>query len=198
MYKGGPRIVPIILVVAVMIVAIIALVSIGRLLLNRGDSSEVVDTPTENALLMAEVDRSVRMTVRGPIVADENFNSYKIEISPTERRMTTYRGYSDEVIESRRLSNSVNAYTEFIHALDRAGFANTAQLDAEVSDVRGMCSTGRLYSFETLQAQSVLSESWISSCKGATASFRGEAVLIRDLFLRQIPDSKSLLSDLSL
>src|SRR5690606_38888812 len=111
MYKGGSKLLPVALVVIVTIVAVIALVSVGRALIGRNDQTDVVEeSPAAQSLLVADVDRSVRMTVRGPIVADEEFNSYQIEISPTERRMTTYKGYQGQVIDTKRLGNSTDAY----------------------------------------------------------------------------------------
>lgn len=199
MYKGGSKLLPIALVIIVTIVAIIALVSIGRALLGRGSSEEVPqENPAAQKLLVSEVDRSVRMTVRGPIIADEDFNSYQIEISPVGRRMTTYKGYQDGVIEDERLGNTTTGYEEFIYALDRANFTKEGQLPEDAGDLRGLCATGRLYTFEILQAQSTIKQLWTTSCRDASGSFRGEAALVRDLFLKQIPDSAARLRGLNL
>ncbi len=198
MYKGGSKLLPLILVIIVTIVAIIAMVSVGRALLNRNASDVVVDDFASRALLEANVDSSVRMTVRGPIVADEEFNSYQIQISPSERRMTTYEGYQGQVIEQRQASNTMRGYEEFIHALDRVGFTNEERSNNTLDDVRGVCASGRLYTFEILQAQSVVKELWISSCRAVPASFGGNATASRDLFLKQIADSSTLLRDLNL
>ena len=190
---------PIVLVIIVTIVAIIALVSVGRALLNRGESNEAPEeNPATRSLLVAEADRSVRMTVRGPIIADENFNSYQIEVSPIERRMTTYKGYRDEVIDTERLGNSMKGYEEFVYALNKANFTREEQLTGELDDIRGVCANGRLYTFEILQAQSVVKELWTSSCRDAAGSFRGNAVQSRDLFLKQIPESSAKIRSLNL
>lgn len=199
MYKGGSKLLPIALVIIVTIVAIIALVSVGKALLNRGDRGEIVEeTPQASNLLASEVDRSVRMTVRGPIVADEEFHSYQIEVSPVGRRMTTFRGYQHEIIDTVQLSNTTAGYEEFVHALERVNFTKEQQLAEGMTDVRGVCAGGRLYTFELLQAQSVRQETWVASCREPQGSFGGEAVMARDLFLRQIPESRSLLRGLSL
>lgn len=199
MYKGGPKLLPVALVVVVMIVAIFALVSVGKALLGGSTKTEVVDEDRiAQKLLVSEVDRSVRMTVRGPIVADESFNSYQIEISPVGRRLTTYRGYQNEVINTVQLGNSTAGYEEFIHALDRAGFAEERELPGGLSDVRGLCATGRLFTFEILQAQSALEELWTTSCRESAGSFKGDAVRVRDLFQSQVPDSGARLRGLNL
>jgi hypothetical protein len=197
MYRGNSKVLPVVLIVIVMIVAIFTVVAIGRALLNR-NSSKPVDDRVSRALVNSDADHSVRMTVRGPIIADENFNSYQIEVSPIGRRMTTYKGYRDEVIEDTRLRNNTNAYVEFVHALSRMNFTKEIELSEEQNDVRGICPEGRLYTFEVLQAQSVIKEFWISSCRNVKGSFGGEAVKSRDLFLKQIPESSAMLRDLNL
>ena len=196
MYRGNSKIVPIALLVIVTIVAIIALVSIGRAILG-GGQNQVADNSASKALLNTELDRSVRMTVRGPIVANENFRSYQVEISPIGRRMTTYKGYVGEVINVSRLTNTADAYTELVNALQRAGFTKTAELSQEANNTEGVCATGRLYTFELMRAQSVVETSWVSSCRNAPRSFRGEAVAVRSLLEAQIPNSRELMRDLN-
>lgn len=198
MYKGNSRLLPVVLAVVVITVAIFAVVSVGRAILNRGETVAPEDDSVSRSLLSTDADRSVRMTVRGPILADEEFNSYEIEVSPIARTMTTFEGYERRVIESERFGGSTSAYGEFVHALNRAGFTREAELEDEQDDTRGVCADGRLYTFEILQAQSVVKSLWTSSCKRAAGSFRGEAAYIRDLFLKQIPDSNVLLRDISL
>src|SRR5690606_13468861 len=106
MYRDRSKLLPIALVAIVAVVAIIAMVSLGRALLNGGDKDEVVDDSANRALLTTEMDRSVRMTVRGPIVAEEDFRSYEVEISPIGRRMSIYEGYQKEILDANRLTNS--------------------------------------------------------------------------------------------
>jgi hypothetical protein len=195
MYRGKSKLLPIILMVLVAVVAIIAMVSLGRALLGRGDRAQVADDSVSRALLTAEIDRAVRMNVRGPIVADEDFRSYEIEITPSSRRMTTYRGYQNEVIDNTQLGNSTVAYIEFVNALSRANFAERAPAALEPETVEGLCAGGRLFTFDVMQAQSVVDESWIASCRNAPSTFRGDAVTARDLFLAQIPNSAELLRD---
>lgn len=198
MYKGRSKLLPIVLVVIIAVVAIIALVSIGRAILNSDDSATSVDDdPVEQSLLVSEIDRGVRMTVRGPIIADENFNSYEISVSPTERIISTFEGYQDRTIETERFANSTEAYEEFVYALSKLHFSTATPESEVLDDVRGVCASGRLYTFDMLQAQSTISSAWVSSCRGE-GSFRGDAASVRDLFLKQIPESNSYLSDLNL
>src|SRR5690606_887484 len=147
------------------IVAIIAVVAIGRAFLNRNDQAEPVDDRASRALVTTDADHSVRMTVRGPIVAEEEFYSYEIEVSPIGRRMTNYQGYDKKVIEDVRLRNTTEGYREFAFALNRIGFTDEVEVPGGQEDLDGICSSGRLYTFEILQAQSVIKELWTSSCR---------------------------------
>lgn len=198
MYRDKSKLLPIILVVVIAAVAIIAMVSLGRAILNRGEKEVVTDDPANRALVTTDTDRSVRMSVRGPIVADEEFRSYDIEISPIGRRMTVYEGYEGKVLNETRLSNNEEAYAEFVNALSRAQFTSEGELSEEVEDIEGLCANGRLYTFKLLQSQSVVKELWTSSCREVRGIFAGDAVQIRNLFHRQIPESRELLRGVDL
>ena len=73
------RIAPILLIIAIAILAITAIVSIGRMMLGGGSNQPAQKTEEQEAsiveLLKNEVGRSVKMTVRGPIVANEDARS---------------------------------------------------------------------------------------------------------------------------
>jgi hypothetical protein len=108
-----------------MIVAIVGLVALARAIFfssGSSDTTQQVDV-SRDALLATSEGHAVQVTVRGPIVADENFNSYRITITPSSRTLTTYRGYLDQQIDSVNLGNNVSAYTEFVNALDKANLA---------------------------------------------------------------------------
>lgn len=199
MYRGGSRIFPAILILVVIIVAIIALVAVGRSLLG-GSSNQPASNPDRTALLTTDADHSVRMTVRGPLVADENFRSYQVEVSPVSRSLTTYKGYQLQQLDNKQYANSTDAYAQFVHALDLANFTKEAKLSDAQNDTQGVCASGRLYTFDIMEAQSSVKTLWTTSCQGIGGSFRGNAQQVRSLFLNQIPDSTSVLRtvDLSL
>lgn len=197
MYKGGSRIIPIIILIVVVVVAIIGLVLVGRALL--GGSSQVAkDDPAAKALLTTDADYSVRMTIRGPIVANEDFRSYTVTISPSSRQMVSYSGFDNHTLDTAQLSNNTEAYAQFVGALDRANFVKSANLSDAQNDTQGVCATGRLYTFEVLQAQSLVKQLWTTNCNGISGSFRGNAAAVRSLFLRQIPNSDDLLRAINL
>lgn len=198
MYRGGSsRLFPALLVIAVIVVAVIALVAIGRAIFGDSDTA-TEENPSRRSLLTTDADHSLRMTVRGPLVADEEFRSYSIDISPVERNLTTFQGYEFQQLDSARFRNSTEAYTEFVHALEKANFLKEAELSGEEDDTRGVCASGRLYTFEILRSQSDIKRLWTSSCRDNQGSFRGEAERVKNLFLKQIPDSAKLLRPIDL
>jgi hypothetical protein len=196
MYKSSSsRVVPIVLVLIVVAIAIAVLVSVGRAIFGGGSAQDTskVDLGVES-LLNTAVDRSVRMNVRGPIVADENFRSYQIAVDSSSRRMTTYSGYLDKTIENVQLGNSAKGYEELVYALNRANLMKGVELDDDKNDTRGICATGRVYEFEVLQGNSVIKRLWTSTCKGSPGSLKASVTQIQKLFNDQIPDSRKTLS----
>lgn len=198
MYRGNSvRIVPVILVLVVIAIVVAAAFSIGRSIFG-GGSSTSQSNPGRDSLLTTTPDHSVRMTVRGPLVANENFHSYQIVIDSSSRTMTTYQGYLDQPIDSRGYDNNVQAYEQFVYALDKADMMNADELTGDQNDTRGICATGLVYEFETLSGGSTVKKLWTSTCKGSPGSFKASVSQVSSLFLAQIPDQKTLLSKLNL
>ena len=150
------------------------------------------------ALLDTTDGATVVMSVRGPIVADEDFRSYQVTITPNKREIQTYKGYLETVIEQKTLGNNTAAYDEFVHALDKANMTSGRQLSDERNDVRGICATGRVYEFKVMKAGESKQTLWTSTCSGSTGSLKANATQLTQLFLNQIPDSTKLVRDLSI
>lgn len=195
------RFIPVLLVVIIMIIAIVALVSLARAIFFSGDRSndttQQIDA-SRDALLSTDVGRRVQMTIRGPIVADENFNSYRITVRPNARTLVTYRGYLDQQVDRVSLGNNVRAYEEFVHALDKANLALGEQFDEDKDDTRGICATGRVYEYEIYDEDTLVKRLWTSTCKGSPGSLRASAEQLTNLFTAQIPDARAPLSKISL
>jgi hypothetical protein len=198
-YKNS-RILPTVLVVVIVIIAIVALISGARAIFFSGSSSreEVADT-TVASLLSTSVSSSVSMSVRGPIVADEDFHSYRIVISPTSRQITTYNGYLGTVIAQQTLGNNTAAYEQFVNALNLAKMtAGNEPKDEENNDVRGICATGKLSEFSILSSDMSVETLWTSTCDGSKGTLRASASQLSNLFTAQIPDSEKLIRAVSL
>ena len=195
-YNSFYRFVPVLLIIVVAIIIIAIVVMVGRALMGgedrpKNDTTAQVDEG-RTALLSTDLSRSVRLTVRGPIVADEKHRSYQITISPESRVMTTYEGYIETALESTKLPNNVRAYEELVHALDKRQMMSGRSLSTDQNDLRGICATGRIYQFETLMNSSTVKSLWTSDCSGSKGSAEANVGEILDMFLGQIPDSDKM------
>jgi len=199
MYRGNSsRIFPIILVLVIIAIVIVVLVSVGRAVFFGGGSAQIEPDPGREALLSTDAGSSVSMTVRGPIVANEEFNTYRITVSPNNRNMTVYAGYLERVTETKELGNNTRAYEEFVYALDKANYMRGEAATGEDDDTRGICATGRVYEFAVMDSESTVKRLWTSTCDGSPGSFRASVEQVGELFWNQIPDSDELLSRVDL
>jgi len=194
------RLIPIALVLIIVIVAIAALVSLTRAVFFSGSATPAttkVDT-SESALLSTDPDRSVRLTVRGPIVADESFHSYQITITPSSRSLSTYTGYLDAQVDGVTLGNNTPAYTQFVYALDKANLVKGKALSDDKNDTRGVCATGRVYQFDVMKDGTSIKNLWTSTCSGSTGSLDANVSQLTNLFDAQIPTAQALIRKITL
>ena len=196
------RFIPILLVIVIMIVAIAAVIAIGRALLGGGSSNNSTNTAVTDegrtALLTVDTSRSVRLTVRGPIVSNESFRSYRVTISPEERDITTYEGYLEKVIETKKFDNNNRAYEELVHALDKRRMMDGRVLPEEQNDLRGICASGQIYQFETLVNGETVRSLWTSDCDGSKGSATANVSEVINMFLNQIPEGRKIVSGVGL
>lgn len=202
--SGLQRIIPIIIVIIIIVLAATALFSLGRTLFGGGDtpSPQSSNTPAasngKESLKNTNADRSVRMLVRGPIVAGENFHSYMISVTPNSRTMTTYVGYLGQQVDNAQLGNDVKAYEQFVYALSRAKLMDGTPLTGDANNTAGICATGTLYMFDVMQGTNVVQSLWTSTCKGSPGSLKANLQQVSSLFQRQIPNYSTLASKISL
>ncbi len=197
MYRSrSNRIFPIILIIVVMIAVIAGLITVARYLFFSGGSDEPDESQVVTArdrLLTLSTDRTVRITVRGAIVGDDEFRTERIAISPNSRDFTIYNGYLDNIEEQKSYDNNMEAYEEFVYALDKAEFTTPGEMTpSEASDIRGICATGRVYEFEIVGSTGVLERMWTSTCKGSPGTFGASLSQVVDLFTAQIPEDTLL------
>ncbi|MDQ5932601.1 MAG: hypothetical protein WBK76_03765 [Candidatus Saccharimonadales bacterium] len=198
--NNGARFFPLIIIIVIAALVIAAIVSIGRAVFNSGDQSNTqapvaVDKDRE-ALLNTSVGRSVQMTVRGPIVAEENFMSYRITASNSERAMKVYKGYLEEETNGKSLSNNTQAYEQFVYALDKANMMKGAAEEKEAKvedDLRGICARGYVYEYTVLSGGNEVKKLWTSTCDGSKGTLNASKDQLSQLFLAQIPGSSELI-----
>ncbi len=196
MYRGNSRAIPVLVLIVIVVIAVIGLVIVGRSILSGATKTTQVDDPANTALLTTDSDDSVRMTVRGPIVANEEAHSYQVIISPTNREIIAYSGYDNQILSDNQYTNNSDAYTQFVYALGQLNYTKGAKLTDQQNDTRGVCATGRLYTYEVLQAGSAIKSLWTTNCSGENGSFRGQSAAVRALFLNQIPNYNDVLAPL--
>lgn len=196
------RILPTILTLVVIIIAIAGLVALARFLFFSGSTKSTTEVSqadvNRSALLTSTPGSSVTMSVRGPIVADENFNSYQISVSPASRQIKTFKGYLDTVVDQRDLANNVAAYEQFVHALDKANLPLGTQLPDEKNDVRGVCATGRVFEYTIYKENKPVQMLWTSTCGGSKGSLKASVEQVSQLFVNQIPDASKFISTVRL
>lgn len=192
------RIFPVLLVVLVVVFLIFVLVSIGRTIFsdtgkNNQPTGEVKVTPRDE-LLVTTQGRAIRMVVRGPIVADEDFRSYQIIITPTSRQLVIYKGYLGELIDKVELTNNEAAYAELVHALDKQRFGADEPFVAAKDDTRGVCASGTVSEFDIIKDDRSVYHVWTSTCSGSKGSLTANEANLRNLLLKQIPDNSKILA----
>lgn len=212
MKSGASRFIPMALVGVIAVLLVVVFVWLGRLVFGAKDSTppKAVESTSQTAkkpdvkpesntpeLTSLLANRAVRITVRGPIVADENYRSYTITVSPGARNMTTYKGYKLEQIDSEQLQNTSKAYGELVFALDRAHLMVGDELTSDANDTRGICATGSLYEFELLEDGKTTKRLWTSTCKGSPGSLKANLNQVMNLFTNQIPDYSKQLSKMN-
>lgn len=194
MYKSNTlRIFPLILVVIVVIALIAGMITVGRYLFSSNDSKPTEDevVTAKDELLTLNTSRSVRMTVRGPIVASEEFETQRITISPISRHYKIYAGYVERIEKDKSYDNTMKAYEEFVYALDKAALTKPGKEDPdEAEDIRGICATGKIYEFEILNAGEQVKRYWTSTCKGSPGTFGASVEQVTNLFVEQIPEAE--------
>lgn len=185
------------LIVVISIIVIVIVVAAVRALLFTDNKEKVTELSqaeiSRKALLSEAVDSRVSMVVRGPIVADEDFASYQITVTPTSRSLVIYSGYLDKERTRKDYGNNTPAYREFVNALDKANFAKGTPFEGEKDKTEGICSRGSLYEFEIANDEGIITRLWTSTCKGSKGSLDASVGQLHDLFKRQIPDADTIL-----
>ncbi|MCA0228267.1 hypothetical protein LCH21_02320 [Patescibacteria group bacterium] len=197
MYRGSnPRIFPIIIVVLVIALVTAAVFSVGRMIFFSNSSSQDKATDSiSSSLVDTDEGRSVRWAVRGPIVANEKFQSYQITVSPTSRSYTVYTGYLDQVVLTHRYENNRQAYEQFVYALAKADVTNTR--NAADNDIRGACATqGLAFVFETAKDGTADQSEWTTTCAGSKGTMTAKPAQVQALFVNQIPDFSPIFDEI--
>lgn len=194
-YKTS-RVLTVALSLIILAIAIAAVISFGRIFFFTSNMSTSDIEKSKDALLSTSADRAIVMKVRGKIVADEDFRSYQINISPTLRTMTTHKGYLGDTIDYISLNNNIPAYEQFVYALYNANILKIVELVGEEQNINGVCANGRLYEFTLIKDERPVKTLWTTTCSNVQGSLDLKPSQISDLFEKQIPNSDDYIKDL--
>jgi len=127
----------------------------------------------------------MRMTIDGPVNADKTHNQIRVTVGRDETKLELLKGYEGKIVSTKTFANNQNSYTQFLHALNVAGFTK-GNVDPNVRDERGYCPAGERFIFEAESGGQDVMRWWKTSC--AEGNFRGKSDVIRSLFKAQVPD----------
>lgn len=185
------------ILVSIFAIIFVVLVSWGVIAIARnifsGPNKNSATLSTQKVVL-SDYDRAgtaVKLSVEGPIVGDEKYISYQIEVSQNYRKLTTYRGYEKTVVAEKIYDNNVEAYRAFLQALERLNY--TTKISGSSDDETAACATGRRFVYSLTDQDEVVSRLWNTSCTTKLGSITGNGSSIRSLFKVQIPDYSTIL-----
>ncbi len=135
-------------------------------------------------------DTVMRLTLDGPIIADPQHEQVRITVGRDQVLYERFKGYQGDVIDTKSYPNNPDAYNQFLHALNIAGY-KTGNPEAP-KDERGFCPTGQRYVYEAIGEGENILRWWATSCSAKQGNFLGKGGEIRNLFRKQIPDYRQL------
>jgi hypothetical protein len=144
------------------------------------------NTPTQIDLnSYASTSAVMQMTIDGPVNADKTHNQIRVTVGRDETTLQILKGYQGSVVSTKTFANNQDSYTQFLHALNVAGFTK-GNTDPSVRDERGYCPTGERFIFEAISGGQDVMRWWKTSC--SEGNFRGKSDVVRALFKAQVPD----------
>lgn len=180
--------------VALFIIVVLALLGFAGYRVVQSQKTRTVTANPEISLLSyIDSDAKVRLTVEGPVTANENHNSIVITVSRGNRVLEGLRTYDATSEIYQDYSNNQTAFDDFMRALQTAGFAKPLKSADTSQTEQGVCPTGQRYIYELIDDDGkTISRLWSSSCGQGTLG--GSGSTIRPLFQDQIPDYTKLTS----
>jgi len=144
----------------------------------------------------ASSDAVARLTIDGPIVADQNHQAVRITVGQDDTTYEQISGYQGSVVKQQSFVNNQNAYSNFLYALGRAGFLKGDD-SKTLANEKGYCSTGNRYVFELIEDGNDIQRYWATNC-GNPKTYKGNLNLTLTLFRAQVPGYNDLAQDLNL
>lgn len=179
----------------VAILVVIALIIFGVVVLGGSNEPKPIPAVPKSLMDYAVTDASARVTIDGRINGDDKHRAVRITVSRNERKVEVIQGYEGNVIQSQSYANNQEAYTNFLSAINRAGFSKERKTADK--DERGVCPQGFRYIFELSNTNNGDMRRWSASCVGF-GTFGGQTTLVRSLFQAQITDYDKIIAPVQL
>lgn len=176
-------------------IAVFGLIILLIILIFHGGGGKPKPTP-RTLDSYATTDAQVRLTIDGPINADQEHEQVQIIVSNTSAVYQQIQGYQGNVVNQKTYANNVNSYTNFLAALGHAGFTRGTNNPA-LKNETGYCPLGSRYIYELQQDGQDIERFWSTTC-GSPSTYGGNASLTLNLFEAQIPDFSTLTENLSI
>ena len=163
------------------------------LLFSGGSSTPTKKVPSSGKTLdsYAATDAQVRITVDGPIVANQDHHQTQVTVDRNNVVVNLVRGYDNNVVTTQSFANTQASYSAFLHSLEVLEFTIGNTSDETLKSEAGHCSSGVRYIFEIIQGGHDIERLWATSC-GGPHSYNGNLTGTLNLFRRQIPVNSGL------
>ena len=142
----------------------------------------------------ANTGSEVRLTIDGPINANQDHQQVQITVNQNVVTFDQYQGYDGTVVNQQQFANTESAYTAFLYALSLNGFTD-GNTSSALSNEQGHCALGDRYTLELIQGGGDLERFWATSCPNVIKSFEGNLPLMLTLFEAQVPNYQTLVQD---
>lgn len=176
-------------------IATLGLLFLLLYLLLHGGSKPKPPVAPQTLMSYANTDAQVKLTIDGPINADQTHVAVRITVDQSEVVFEQIQGYQNNVINRQTFDSNEQAYVNFLAALQHVGFTQGDNTAAH-KDERGYCPLGRRYIFELNQDGNELERYWSTSC-GKPSTYQGSTALTLSLFEAQVPGYAQLTQKLN-
>jgi hypothetical protein len=128
----------------------------------------------------------IRLGVRGPVISDEKYRSYNIDISQKSRVMQSLETYQNNIAKELVYENNPAAFTNLLKSLRLQGFHLKDPAFLQPDDT-GYCPKNARYYYEIYENNIQVFRAWGTSCSSeiGTSAATGE---VKELFKKQIPE----------
>jgi hypothetical protein len=175
--------------------AAVGMVVLVVVLIFRGFSGSGKPTTKQTVLSdYANTSTLVRLTIDGPVTADQEHDVVRITIGRDGNTLEVLNGYQGALVKSQSYNSNTEAYGNFLRSLQFLGYTKGDPLPAN-ADERGHCPAQNRYIYEIISDSAKVQRYWSDQCGGGT--FKGKPTNVRSLFRAQIPDYGKLTSGLS-